>query len=491
MKNLLTMYLFRTFVISLLGFYIWINVDEVVLKCFLAIVIIFIISYFWHYLKPLMKPFWLFGLITIFVILLVIFIFQTSKTEREICLVTDGQNYQVRVIRDTILQNDINVTLGKVQSDCLKGKLVLIRSSIDEVFKIDDVLITAKPPEFKSNMYSPFDMIFFGKINYQLNFVAINNICQADNISFQKIISKIRDRIDENIKLSVGIKNYNLVSMWLLGKSKINDQALSELFKNLGISHILVISGTHLSILFNIVGWILIVVMPSYGWYLLFLVIFLIFFLFLTGFSSSILRATLFWLFLIIGKFNGKIINYTNILLMVLLIFFIINPLTIVYDVGFHLSFLSIVALVYVLPIIQRYVKHQNEKINLMINVFNATISITVLLLPYLVYRFSEFNVLSVIFNIFLIPLSGLILSAAFVTAMVSFWHSLIAQFFGWMVYWLINIFLLILNWLENININVNFMVFNSIFLIIIYYLLLVILIIDFYKKNKELTINI
>jgi competence protein ComEC len=106
---------------------------------------------------------------------------------------------------------------------------------------------------------------------------------------------------------------------------------------------------------------------------------------------------------------------------MVLLIFFIINPLTIVYDVGFHLSFLSIVALVYVLPIIQRYVKHQNEKINLMINVFNATISITVLLLPYLVYRFSEFNVLSVIFNIFLIPLSGLILSAAFVTAMVSF----------------------------------------------------------------------
>jgi hypothetical protein len=74
----------------------------------------------------------LFGLITIFVILLVIFIFQTSKTEREICLVTDGQNYQVRVIRDTILQNDINVTLGKVQSDCLKGKLVLICSSIDE-----------------------------------------------------------------------------------------------------------------------------------------------------------------------------------------------------------------------------------------------------------------------------------------------------------------------------------------------------------------------
>lgn len=136
-----------------------------------------------------------------------------------------------------------------------------------------------------------------------------------------------------------------------------------------------------------------------------------------------------------VGKLNGKIINYTNILLVVLLVFFIINPLTIVYDIGFHLSFLSIVALVYILPIIQFYIGGQNSKAKTIINIFNATLAITILLLPYLVYQFSEFNILSIVFNIFLIPLSGLILSVAFVLAIFSFWQGLMAQFLGWMVY--------------------------------------------------------
>jgi competence protein ComEC len=79
-----------------------------------------------------------------------------------------------------------------------------------------------------------------------------------------------------------------------LGKSKINDQELNNLFKNLGISHILVVSGTHLSILFNVVSWFLVIISPSYGIYLILVTLFLVFFLFLAGFSSSILRATVF-----------------------------------------------------------------------------------------------------------------------------------------------------------------------------------------------------
>jgi hypothetical protein len=56
-----------------------------------------------------------------------------------------------------------------------------------------------------------------------------------------------------------------------------------------------------------------------------------------------------------IGKINGKIINYTNVLLISLLGFFVLNPKVIVYDIGFHLSFLSIVALVYVTPLFNNY----------------------------------------------------------------------------------------------------------------------------------------
>lgn len=491
MKNLLGMYIFRAGVISWLSGYIWINIENTILKWLILMIGALMISYYWNDLKPLIHPIWLWGIMMTVTFLLAIFIFKPSTTQEIACKTNDHQNYQLRIIRDTILQNDINVTLGKVQNGCLAGQLVLIRSGIDDSFNIDDVIQTAVTPKANDNMTNPFDMMFFGRVNYQLNFVDINKVYQTNHWSLFKIIATIRNTIDQNIKLSVGLKNYNLISMWLLGKSKINDQELNSLFKNLGISHILVISGTHLSILFNIVGWMLIMIVPGYGWYLILLVIFLIFFLLLTGFSSSIFRATLFWLFLIIGRFNGKIVNYTNVLLMILLVFFMINPLTIIYDIGFHLSFLSMIALVYELPIISYFIKQPHKKWNWLLDIFNATMAITILLLPYLVYRFSEFNILSIIFNIFLIPLSGLILGAAFITAIVSFLGGWIAQFFGWIVYWLINIFLLILNWLENISINVHLAIFNSIFLVIIYYGVLTIMTIDFYKKHKVLTLNI
>ena len=63
-----------------------------------------------------------------------------------------------------------------------------------------------------------------------------------------------------------------------------------------------------------------------------------------------------------IGKTNSRIINYTNGLLVFLFIFFIINPLTVVHDIGFHLSFLSIMALVYILPILNRSVSFKNYR---------------------------------------------------------------------------------------------------------------------------------
>jgi len=121
-----------------------------------------------------------------------------------------------------------------------------------------------------------------------------------------------------------------------------------------------------------------------------------------------------------VGRSFGRIINYTNVLTVVLLTFFVLNPKIILFDVGFHLSFLSISALIYVLPIVNKFIKFKNEKFDFFIKIFNATLAITVVLVPYLMFYFSEFNILSLIFNVFLIPFSGVILSVAFVSIVVS-----------------------------------------------------------------------
>lgn len=113
--------------------------------------------------------------------LLAIFIFQPSTVRKNACINNDSQNYQLRIIRDTILQNDINVTLGKVQNGCLAGQLVLIRSGIDDSFNIGEVIQTAVTPKANDNMANPFDMMFFGRVNYQLNFVDIDKVYQTNH----------------------------------------------------------------------------------------------------------------------------------------------------------------------------------------------------------------------------------------------------------------------------------------------------------------------
>jgi competence protein ComEC len=142
-----------------------------------------------------------------------------------------------------------------------------------------------------------------------------------------------------------------------------------------------------------------------------------------------------------IGKLNGKIINYTNILLISLLWFLILNPLTIVYDIGFHLSFLSIIALVYITPIFNQYLKSNNPIIRNCLVVFNATLAVTVLLLPYLVYIFKDFNLMSLIFNILLIPFSGVILGAVFLVVLLGMVTIPLARVFGLVINYLSSVF--------------------------------------------------
>jgi hypothetical protein len=98
---------------------------------------------------------------------------------------------------------------------------------------------------------------------------------------------------------------------------------------------------------------------------------------------------------------------------------------------------------------------------------------------------------MSLIFNIFLIPFSGLLLGMVFLVVLIGMLWMLMANILGLVVNYLSNIFLWSLNILNNFSVRSNFMMFNSIFFVIIYYVILIIIVIDFYICHKELTLNI
>ena len=95
----------------------------------------------------------------------------------------------------------------------------------------------------------------------------------------------------------------------------------------------------HVSLLASIILFILKKVSYNNKLNYLVVILFLLFYLFLTNFSSSILRTSIMFILMAINKcYNLKVKNI-DIICLVLIIIIIINPFYI-YDIGFQYSYL-------------------------------------------------------------------------------------------------------------------------------------------------------
>jgi competence protein ComEC len=143
-----------------------------------------------------------------------------------------------------------------------------------------------------------------------------------------------------------------LASMILVGKSGGYNRDIDNMFRQAGLSHILVVSGLHLTMFTDILNYL--VYMLPVGLIFVFSInlIFILFFILLIGFTGSLLRASIMVLLHIIGKANHRVYNMTNALLLSSFVILLFNPQTLFVDLGFQLSFLSVLCLVYISPII-------------------------------------------------------------------------------------------------------------------------------------------
>ena len=129
--------------------------------------------------------------------------------------------------------------------------------------------------------------------------------------------------------------------------------------------------------------------------------ILLVFYLVLVGFSASILRAVLFFIFFSINKIYYFYVKPTNIFITVLFISIIINP-NYIYDVGFLYSFSISFSLIVLGDYINKY--HNYFLKLLMTSLISFIVSI-----PITIYNFNQLNILSIIYNLLYVPFISII----------------------------------------------------------------------------------
>ena len=153
-------------------------------------------------------------------------------------------------------------------------------------------------------------------------------------------------------------REYAIASALVLGIKDDVDLATKQAYTATGTTHIMAVSGLQVGLLFAAMSWLLRVLLGRLKsfrlWSALLGLAVIWSYAFLTGLSASVLRATVMFTVIIIGRALGRQDSVFNTLGVAAFGLLVWNPF-LVADVGFQLSFLAVLSIVYVQPRIARW----------------------------------------------------------------------------------------------------------------------------------------
>lgn len=242
---------------------------------------------------------------------------------------------------------------------------------------------------------------------------------KIDNIKILKENSnpfiKLKNRVIKHVN---SYKDSTYLYAFILGKTElISDEVLTSYREN-GISHLFALSGLHVSIFSSILLFILkkLRFKEILNYVLIF--IFLLLFSFITGFSPSILRATLLFFLLGINKVFYLNIRTLDILYLVFIILVIINPF-IIYNLSFILSFSAAFFLIFSSDLLKGK--------NYFVSLFKVSLLSYFASLPLSIYYFGYTNLLGTILNLVFVPLvSFVVFPLTLLTFIISKFYSIL-----------------------------------------------------------------
>lgn len=197
-------------------------------------------------------------------------------------------------------------------------------------------------------------------------------------------------------------KSSNYLKTFLLGDKKELKENIVEGYRQLGISHLFAISGMHITLLSGILLKLLKKFKVEESKRYLIVIIFLISYLLLVGFSLSILRAVLFFILFSINQIYYFYIKPVHIFILTLSICLFISPYFI-YDVGFLYSFGISFSLIIFSDILNKP-KHYLSKL------FITSLISFLVSIPISLYFFYQINFMSIIYNLFYVPFITIII---------------------------------------------------------------------------------
>ncbi len=252
--------------------------------------------------------------------------------------------------------------------------------------------------------------------------------------AFQEFLFKLKARIVYTFQTIFPPTHAAFLSGITLGERAEFSKEFKEAMNRSGTTHLVALSGYNISILvlamFSLFRYFLSPLITF--WFTIFVVIG---FVLMTGAEASVIRAAIMGCIILLAERVGRVRSMRNAIAVTAFVMVLANPNVLRFDIGFQLSFVALLGIVYLMPALRRVFNLHPQADSGFFNWRDhllTTTSAQLAVIPLLLFYFQNFSPSSLVANMLILEAIPLTMFLGFVIGFLGFFALPLATLIGW-----------------------------------------------------------
>lgn len=352
------------------------------------------------------------------------FRFQSAQAHLEQNQPRDGETLTIQGEVIDIPERTNKATKFVIEDENKAKFLVVVRPFFDVAF--GDVLKIQGNVKSSRNLPNQ-NSLEAERIVGEFIFPETQKLAISPSLTPKKALYLLRNNLERMVLRIFPEPEGSFASGLLLGVRSTLPESLNENLKKTSTTHLIALSGFNISIIVEALRMLLSRRSARLAFWAPLIAI--LFFVIMTGASPSIVRAGIMGGILVLARRVGRQSSAATAIIITAALMIVANPFILRFDLGFQLSFLAFIGIIYLSPPVARLFRTLPKSLG---ELLALTLAAQIMVYPFLIHYFGTFSIVSPIVNLIILPFIPLAMLLSFVPVVFGFFWLQLGQVISW-----------------------------------------------------------